>query len=162
MAYQIWVGFIFVYQKSLKRTFKPGFKYKIPFWICVLVLWIHNCYFVVKKLVWHTTCSYLFLLYFSLNKLLNFVFQQSPLFVLKLTEFIEFYKFSEKCKLNILICIDRFYNNNRSDINRWLKCKMSSSEFFHRLPFFLLSFYLTDQSHMHSDLRQIRDCINVL
>ena len=42
----------FVYQKSLKRTFNPGFVYKIALWICVLVLWIHKSYCVDKKLVW--------------------------------------------------------------------------------------------------------------
>ena len=29
---------------------KPGFKYKITLWICVLMSWIHKGYFVVKKL----------------------------------------------------------------------------------------------------------------
>ena len=29
------------------------FLYKITFWICVLVLWIHKGYCVVKKLVWN-------------------------------------------------------------------------------------------------------------
>ena len=31
----------------------PVFEYKITFWICVLVLWIHKGYCVVKKLVWN-------------------------------------------------------------------------------------------------------------
>ena len=53
MSYQIWVGFIFVYQKSLKGRLKLFFEYKITFWICVLVLWIHNGYCVVKLLVWN-------------------------------------------------------------------------------------------------------------
>ena len=44
---------IFLYQKSLKRTFKLVFEYKITFWICVLVLWIHKGYCVVKKLMWN-------------------------------------------------------------------------------------------------------------
>ena len=52
-SYQIWVRFIFVYQKSLKRTLKLVFEYKITFWICVLVMWIHWGYCVVKKLVWN-------------------------------------------------------------------------------------------------------------
>ena len=54
-AYNIyfWLRFIYVNQKSLKRTFKTSFFfYKITFWICVLlVLWIQKGYFVVKKLV---------------------------------------------------------------------------------------------------------------
>ena len=53
LSYQIWVGSIFVYQKSLKQTFKPVFEYKIIFWIFVLVLWIHKGYYVVKKLMWN-------------------------------------------------------------------------------------------------------------
>ena len=32
---------------------KPVFDYKITFWICVFVMWIHKGYFVVKKLVWN-------------------------------------------------------------------------------------------------------------
>ena len=32
---------------------KQVFEYKITFWICVLVLWIHKGYCVVKKLVWN-------------------------------------------------------------------------------------------------------------
>ena len=43
---------LFIYQKSLKRTYKTIFFNKITFWVCVLVLWIHKCYYVVKKLVW--------------------------------------------------------------------------------------------------------------
>ena len=46
--YQNWVRFIIVYQKSLKLTFKTVSKHKDTFWICVLVLWIHKSYFVVK------------------------------------------------------------------------------------------------------------------
>ena len=38
-----------VYQESLVRSFKTGFEYNIPFWIRVLVLWIHI--FWSKKLV---------------------------------------------------------------------------------------------------------------
>ena len=48
-----WLRFMFVYQKSLKQTFKTGFEYKITFWICGLVLGIHKGYYVVKKLVWN-------------------------------------------------------------------------------------------------------------
>ena len=51
--YQIWVRFFFVYEKSLKLTLKPVFEYKITFWFCVLVLWIHKGYYVVKNLVWN-------------------------------------------------------------------------------------------------------------
>ena len=40
LSYQICVGFIFIYMKSLKCFFK----YKITFCICVLLLWIHNIY----------------------------------------------------------------------------------------------------------------------
>ena len=50
LSYQISVGFIFVYQKSLKRTFKTGF------WVQnhrLNLLWIHKGYCVVKKLVWN-------------------------------------------------------------------------------------------------------------
>ena len=32
---------------------KSVFEYKMTFWICVLVLWIHKGYFVVKNLVWN-------------------------------------------------------------------------------------------------------------
>ena len=62
----IWVGFTFVYQKSLKQTLNPVCEYKITYWICVLVLWIHKGCNVVKKLVWNVrikalnTISYLF------------------------------------------------------------------------------------------------------
>ena len=52
--YQMWFRFNFVYQKSLKRTFKTCFcGKKITFGICVLVLWINKGYFVVKKQVWN-------------------------------------------------------------------------------------------------------------
>ena len=33
--------------------FKTGFEYKITFWICELVLWIHKGYCVVKNIVWN-------------------------------------------------------------------------------------------------------------
>ena len=36
----------FVYQKPLKRS---GLEYKITFWICVSVLWIHKGHFALKK-----------------------------------------------------------------------------------------------------------------
>ena len=52
LLYQIWVWFIFVFQK-FKRTFKPVFEYKITFWNCGLVLWIPKGSCVVKKLVWN-------------------------------------------------------------------------------------------------------------
>ena len=32
---------------------KSVFEYILTFWICVLVLWIHKGYFVLKKLVWN-------------------------------------------------------------------------------------------------------------
>ena len=59
----------FVYQKSLKRTFKPSFEYKIAFWICVLVmLWIHKVYCVVKKLVWNLRIkAFWYTKYFSIK-----------------------------------------------------------------------------------------------
>ena len=39
----------FFTQKPLKRTsFKTIFEYKMTFWICVPVLWIHKVYFIVK------------------------------------------------------------------------------------------------------------------
>ena len=43
----------FVYQKSLKLTFKTGFWVQNNLLNCVLVLWIHKGYCVVKKLVWN-------------------------------------------------------------------------------------------------------------
>jgi hypothetical protein len=46
-----------VYQESLVRSFKTGFEYNIPFWIRVLVMWIHQGYFEVKswyKMFWKT------------------------------------------------------------------------------------------------------------
>ena len=52
-SYQTWVRFIFVYQKSLKQTFKTGVEYKITFWNCVLVLLIHKGYCLDKNLVWN-------------------------------------------------------------------------------------------------------------
>ena len=39
-SYQIWAAFIFVHQKSLKRTFKTSF-------------WVQNQLFVLKNLVWN-------------------------------------------------------------------------------------------------------------
>ena len=48
-----WLRFVFVYHKSLKRSLKPDFEYKITFWTCVIMLWIHKVYFVVKKLMWN-------------------------------------------------------------------------------------------------------------
>ena len=43
----------FVYQKSLKQTFKTGFWVLITFWVCFLVLWVLKGYFVVKKQVFN-------------------------------------------------------------------------------------------------------------
>ena len=44
----------FLCVKNLKNEcLKPIFSYKITFWICVLVLWIHICFCVFKKLVWN-------------------------------------------------------------------------------------------------------------
>ena len=40
-------------EKFLKQTFEMVFEYKITLWICVLFLWIHKGYSVVKKLVWN-------------------------------------------------------------------------------------------------------------
>ena len=43
-----------MYTKNLKNErLKLVFKYKITFWICVLLLWIHKGYWIVKKLVWN-------------------------------------------------------------------------------------------------------------
>ena len=48
MSYQIWVGFIFVYQKSLKWMFKTGF------WVQNHILNLCSSgYCKVKKLVWN-------------------------------------------------------------------------------------------------------------
>ena len=41
---------LFLYTRN---RLKSVFEYKITFWICVLVLWIHKGYCVVKKLVWN-------------------------------------------------------------------------------------------------------------
>ena len=44
---------LFLLNRNLwNECLKPVFEYKISFWICVLVLWIHKGYCVVKKLVW--------------------------------------------------------------------------------------------------------------
>ena len=75
MSYQIWFGYIFVYQKSLKHTFKTGFWVQNHIWICVLMMWIHKVYCEVKKLVWNVSiidfwCTkniLLFLLFLSLR-----------------------------------------------------------------------------------------------
>ena len=53
LSYQIWVRLIFVYQKSLKLSFKTGFQCKITFLIYFLALWTHRGYYIVKKLVWN-------------------------------------------------------------------------------------------------------------
>ena len=64
LSYQIWVGIIFVSPNSLKQTFKNDSGQKITFRICVLVLWIHKCYFVVKN--W---CEMFILKLFSIQNL---------------------------------------------------------------------------------------------
>ena len=43
---------IFVIRNLWNKSLNPGFKYKITFWICVLLLWFHKGY-CVKKLVWN-------------------------------------------------------------------------------------------------------------
>ena len=41
---------IFVYLLEIFKTnVKPGFEYKITFWICILAVWIHRGYCVVKS-----------------------------------------------------------------------------------------------------------------
>ena len=52
MPNQIWVIW-FVYQTYSKLVFKADFRYKITFWNCACVLWIHKDYFVVKQMVWN-------------------------------------------------------------------------------------------------------------
>ena len=37
-----WIG-------HTRYTFKSNFRVQLAFWICVLVLWIHKGYFVVKR-----------------------------------------------------------------------------------------------------------------
>ena len=58
VSYQIWVRFIFIYQKPLKRTFKTGFWVQNCLLICVLVLcsvYIHKGYCEKASV----KCSYL-------------------------------------------------------------------------------------------------------
>ena len=43
---------LFLYTRNLSNErWKPVFELKITFWSCVLVMWIHKWYYVVKKLV---------------------------------------------------------------------------------------------------------------
>ena len=43
-----------MYTRNLLNVrLKLVFKYKITFWICVLAVWIHKGYCVVKKMVWN-------------------------------------------------------------------------------------------------------------
>ena len=70
-SYQIWVRFIFVYQKPLKRKFKPFFEYKITFWICVFVLWIHILVIFSPKA--GVKCLYKSFLVYKINYLSNLV-----------------------------------------------------------------------------------------
>ena len=44
---------LFFIKKSLYYPLNPVFKYIITFCICVLVMWIHKGYCVVKKLEWN-------------------------------------------------------------------------------------------------------------
>ena len=45
---------LYLNTRNLKNErLKPIFEYKITFWICNLVLWIHKSYCVLKKLVWN-------------------------------------------------------------------------------------------------------------
>ena len=47
-------SYLFLYTRNLwNESLKPALEYQITFWICVLVLWIHKGYWVVKKLVWN-------------------------------------------------------------------------------------------------------------
>ena len=43
--------FLYLYENSLKPTFKIGVWYKITLRICMFVFWIHKGYFVVVKLI---------------------------------------------------------------------------------------------------------------
>ena len=47
-----WDSYLYT-RNLLNECLKPGFEYKITFWICILGLWIHKGYYVVKKLVWN-------------------------------------------------------------------------------------------------------------
>ena len=53
---KIWVSYILVCQKSIKRTFKSSFwvqNHLLYLCFCVVILWIHKSYCVIKKLVWN-------------------------------------------------------------------------------------------------------------
>ena len=96
----------FVYQKSLKRTFKFFFEYKIIFSICVLVLWIHRGYCVVKKLVlnvrinafWYTKYIFMFLLKIRYNSKISnqFSIQSNRLEFPTLTHKLDLLYFNQK------------------------------------------------------------------
>ena len=53
LSYQIWVGFIFVCQKSLERTFKTGFRVQNHPLNLYSIAVNHKGYCVVKKLLWN-------------------------------------------------------------------------------------------------------------
>ena len=75
LSYQIWVGFIFVCQKSLKRTFKTWFwvQNHLLYSIWVLVLWIYIGYCGVKKLVWNVCIKALWYTYLFIYLLLTYL-----------------------------------------------------------------------------------------
>ena len=66
LSYQIRVRLIFVYQKSLKRTFNTGFWVQYHLWIVVLVLWI-----IVLSKSW---CELIVLKLSGIQKLLSCLF----------------------------------------------------------------------------------------
>ena len=66
-----WLSFTLIHHKPLKRTFKTGFWVKMTLWICVLVLWIHKGYSVVKSFLVYKTSSFSYL-YFNIVKI-NFL-----------------------------------------------------------------------------------------
>ena len=59
----------YLYLKSLKYTIETGFWVQNHLWICVLELWIHKAYFVIKKLVWNVYIKAF--LYTKIVKILN-------------------------------------------------------------------------------------------
>ena len=67
--------YVFAYQKPLKLTFQTIFEYQINFRICLLKLWIHNGYFVFKKLVWNVRIkSFWFTKIIKVSLLWNIIF----------------------------------------------------------------------------------------
>ena len=65
-----WLRFFFIYQKSLRLPFKTSFWVQNHLVICVLALWIHNGYFVVKKLEWNVcikACWYTNIFYWRIT-----------------------------------------------------------------------------------------------